>query len=655
MVARRVLPPEPGSPSGRIARYALALLIVAVAVLLRFAVDPLIHDQIPFIIFVAAVVVATWVGDFGGGIVATVAAAVSGNYFFVEPRYHLKPTHIGELSAIAVFVAVALGLVWFVSRWKRAEGSLREQAERLRVQAMLLEHAHDAIFVRDPQERVTFWNRGAEQLYGWTAEEAIGRNSHTLLRTQFPESLEHVQHCLATEGEWQGDLVHTRRDGAQVISQSRHVLVRDERGGPSLVLEINRDITQRRRAEQERERLYGEAERANRVKDEFLSTLSHELRTPLNAILGWSHMLLAGALDGEQQQHALRTIARNAEAQARLVDDVLDVSRIISGKLRLDLRPVDLETVIRAALETVRPAAEAKGIEVRTSFTYRPLVLGDADRLQQVAWNLLSNAVKFTPRHGRVEVGVEARESHIDITVADTGMGIGADFLPHLFERFTQRDSSTARSHAGLGLGLAIVRHLVELHGGTVAAESSGEGRGAVFTVALPVRPLVADGAEVGPHAAEGRVASSGLTAPSLRGVRVLVVDDEPDARELLSSVLGQFGAQVRTAASAREGLRLVREWCPDVLLADIGMPVEDGYMLIKQVRSLPASGGGQTPAVALTAYGRPEDRLRALSAGYQRHVPKPAKPNELGAVVASLARSAPEDRNDVQARELRE
>jgi PAS domain S-box-containing protein len=638
MTGHRASPLESGSPSAAIARYALALLIVAIATLLRFAVDPLIHDQIPFIMFVAAVVVATWFGHLGGGIVATIASALSGNYFFVEPRYHLKPTRIGEVSAVAVFMVVALGLVWLVSRWKRAERSLLEQAEHLRVQAMLLAHAHDAVFVRDPQERVVFWNRGAERLYGWSAEEAIGQNPHLLLRTQPPDSLERVKRHLAVEGEWQGDLIHTHRDGSRVISGSRQVLVRDERGGTSLVLEINRDITERRRSEEERERLYLEAERANRVKDEFLSTLSHELRTPLNAILGWSHMLAAGALEGEREQHAVQAIARNAEVQARLIDDMLDVSRIISGKLRLDLGLVNLEAVIAAALETVRPAATAKDIQVLVSIGHRELLFGDADRLQQVVWNLLSNAVKFTANHGRIDVSVRRSGSRVEISVADTGIGIGPDFLPHLFERFAQRDSSTTRRHGGLGLGLAIVRHLVELHGGTVTANSPGEGKGATFTVSLPLQAAVLDDADERARAIAGHVGGSEGAAPSLRGVRVLAVDDDADARGLLTDVLSQSGANVRTAQSAAEGLQLVRDWRPDVLLADIGMPEEDGYSFIRKVRSLPGADGGLTPAVALTAYGRSEDCFRALSAGYQHHVPKPARPTELVRVVAALA-----------------
>jgi signal transduction histidine kinase len=378
------------------------------------------------------------------------------------------------------------------------------------------------------------------------------------------------------------------------------------------------------------------AEEANRLKDEFLSTVSHELRTPLNAILGWAYVLQTGSLDDEAAARALASIERNARAQSQIVDDLLDVSRIITGKLRLKLVPVDLEQVVGAALESVRPAADAKGIDLRLALEApAEKIAGDAGRLQQVVWNLLANAVKFTPAGGRVEVAVESAPDEVALVVRDTGAGIHRDFLPYVFDRFRQADSTATRVHGGLGLGLAIVRHLVELHGGTVTAESAGEGQGATFKVTLPRRAALPEAAA---EAGEGRAAAAAFdAAPSpLAGVRVLVVDDERDARELLPTLLEPHGARVTVAASAAEALAaLATEWA-DVLVADLGMPEEDGYSLIRRVRGL--DGGAELPAIALTAYAGEGHRRRALEAGFQVHLAKPVEPSELLAAVLGLA-----------------
>ncbi|HEU4407860.1 MAG TPA: ATP-binding protein [Polyangiaceae bacterium] len=392
-------------------------------------------------------------------------------------------------------------------------------------------------------------------------------------------------------------------------------------------------------AQRERRR----AEEANRAKDEFLAVVSHELRTPLTAILGWSRMLSAGALDGAQRERAVGSIERNAKAQAQLVEDLLDVSRIITGKLKISVGPVDLARCIEAALDVVRPAAEAKGVRLQPILDRGAgPVMGDADRLQQVVWNLLSNAVKFTPRGGRVVVRLERSESSCLVVVEDTGQGIEADFLPYVFERFRQAEAATTRVQGGLGLGLAIARHLVELHGGTIEVHSEGPGRGAAFAVRVPVAPLrraappsLAAPAPGGPAPAPGR----GLACPPpIEGLRVLVVDDEPDARELLAAMLAQCKAEVRTASSAAEALELLRAFRPDVLVSDVGMPGEDGYSLLDRVRALAPGEGGRTPAVALTAYARSEDRSRALLAGFNMHVAKPIDPTELLIVLANVA-----------------
>jgi PAS domain S-box-containing protein len=379
-----------------------------------------------------------------------------------------------------------------------------------------------------------------------------------------------------------------------------------------------------------------EAETANRLKDEFLATVSHELRTPLHAILGWTGVLKGGKLDAGGAWRALETIERSAKAQQQIIEDILDVSRIITGKLRIEKAQVELPTVINAAVDSMRLAAEAKEVRLQTLLDYEAnLVFGDANRLQQVVWNLISNAIKFTPRGGQVMVVSGRTDSQVEIKVIDTGRGIKPEFLPYVFDRFRQEDSSSTRAYGGLGLGLAIVRHLVELHGGTVAADSQGEGQGATFTVRLPLAGANADKTAA---MQSSETTAEGGVSERLAGLKVLVVDDEADTRDLVALMLKQDGAQVRAADSANEGLQALAEWKPDVIISDIGMPLEDGYTLIRKVRALPPEQGGHTPAAALTAYARREDRVKALAAGYQAHLPKPVEPEELVAVVASLA-----------------
>jgi len=376
------------------------------------------------------------------------------------------------------------------------------------------------------------------------------------------------------------------------------------------------------------------AEVASRAKDTFLATVSHELRTPLSPILAWARMLRTGKLEPDRALRALEIIERNARSQAQLIEDLLDVSRIITGKMRLELRPIALAPVVRAALDVVRPAADAKGVGLRAAFEdgIGP-VCGDPERLQQVVWNLLSNAVKFTPPGGWVDVSVTRAGADVELVVRDTGQGIAPEFLPFVFERFQQADSSASRVHAGLGLGLAIVRHIVELHGGAVRVASPGEGRGAAFTVSLPV-------AREAP-AAPGPAPDSRMRRTSLAGVRVLVVDDEPDSNEAMTAVLAQSGADVRVAASAAQAVEIMGRWRGDVLLTDIAMPGDDGYALIARVRRRD-DRWRDVPAIALTAYASADDRERLLAAGFQRHVAKPVEPADLiGAVADVVARGA--------------
>ena len=412
--------------------------------------------------------------------------------------------------------------------------------------------------------------------------------------------------------------------------------------------ELAKEVRQRQRAEEERAQLLvqeqkarAEAERLNQLKDEFLSTVSHELRTPLNAILGWSQILRSNRVDEATMNRALETIERNARSQAELINDLLDISRIIIGKIRLNVQMVELLPVIEAAIDTVRPAADAKNIRLQSVLDPAAgPVLGDSERLQQIVWNLLSNAIKFTPKRGRVQVCLQRINSHVEIIVTDTGQGISAEFLPYVFDRFRQADSSITRSFGGLGLGLAIVRQLVELHGGTVHAESPGEGQGATFTVKLPlmaIGPKAIEPERVHP-AAGGSVPFD--CSPGLDGLRILIVDDDADIRALLIYTLEVCGAEVMAAASADEAISALTASSPpmDILISDIGMPDEDGYALLRRVRALEPENGGRIPAIALTAYARTQDRRAALLAGFQSHVAKPVEPAELIAVIANLA-----------------
>lgn len=438
-------------------------------------------------------------------------------------------------------------------------------------------------------------------------------------------------------------------EGGEVTSWlARGTVIRDPTGAPLSIAGININITDRKRTEDERAALLHAAEEArrqledaNRVKDEFLAVLSHELRTPLNAITGWAHMLRSGGLDPATQTRAIEIIYRNSFLQAQLISDILDVSRIVSGKFRLELSTLDLSTVIHAALDMIRPAAEAKGIEIFVSHAPDAgPISGDQARLQQVVGNLLTNAVKFTPAGGSVQIITERAGDCVELTVQDDGPGIPPELLPHIFERFRQGDSSTTRSHQGLGLGLAIVKHLVEMHGGSVYAGGRTDCSGAVFKVILPAQfdatterktPVLS--LEEGTWPEPGSI---------LEGARILLVDDENDAREVVSLLFERWGAHVSTAGSVDEALRVLERATHDLVVADIGMPGKDGYALIRALRALPAERGGKTPAIALTAHAGGQDRMKILNAGFQMHVPKPVHAGELAAAVSTLiARAA--------------
>jgi len=495
---------------------------------------------------------------------------------------------------------------------------------------------------KDLQGIVQSWNAGAERMFGYTAEEMIGRSVTVLFPPDRPDEEAGILARLRRgERVDHFETVRRTRDGRLIDVSVTISPIRDASGRIVGASKVARDITERRRGEVERDRLLAAersaramAEHHSRMKDEFLATLGHELRTPLNAILGWAHLIRKKTEPGADIEQGLTVIERNARLQAQLIEDLLDMSRIIAGKLRLDVQPVDVPAVVLAALEAVRPAADAKGVRIQEKIDpHGGTVSGDPNRLQQVVWNLLSNAVKFTPRGGRVAVSVEPTESHVRITVSDTGEGIDPAFLPLVFDRFRQADASTTRQHGGLGLGLAIVRHLVELHGGTVEAVSEGKGRGAVFAVNLPLRATTGGRAlQSGP--AEG---TGGPARVSLAGLTVMVVDDEADSCELLRRVLAEAGASVCVAGSVSDAVAAFDGCRPDVIVSDIGMPGEDGYALLRKIRARSSAAGGRTPAIALTAFARPEDRRQALLTGFQMHVSKPVEPAELIAAIASV------------------
>jgi PAS domain S-box-containing protein len=496
----------------------------------------------------------------------------------------------------------------------------------------LIESADDAIISKTLDGIVTSWNRGAERIFGYAAEEMIGTPITILIPADHPnEEPEIIARLRRGERIEHYETQRVRKDGTLVYISLMVSPIIDEKGRIIGASKIARDISDRKRVEEREREAFRQAEAASRAKDEFLATVSHELRTPLTAILGWVKMLTTGTLDANATRKALEVIDRNVKAQTQLIEDLLDVSRIISGKLRIEVKPLDPSAVISAAVDVIKPAADAKHIRVQTvcDAAAGPIA-ADFHRLQQIVWNLLSNAVKFTPQGGSVRIELSRGRSQVLISVTDSGIGIRKDFLPFVFNRFSQADSSITRSHGGLGMGLAITRSLVELHGGTIGVSSPGEGQGSTFVVALPVSAM-------SKRPVEQPVFGVDMRGPKeLRGVKILVVDDEVDACEMLQFLFQQSGAEVEVATSAEKALEVIDQFSPDVLVSDIGMPDVDGYELIRRIRR--SGRNTSLPAVALTALTRIEDRMQALAAGYQMHVAKPVEPVELLAVVSSLA-----------------
>lgn len=522
-----------------------------------------------------------------------------------------------------------------------------QNEKALRHLAAIVESTDDVIISKDLDGSITSWNAAAERVYGYTAEEMIGRSVSILIPPDKPDEETTMLEKL-TSGERidHYESVRIAKDGRRIDVSLTVSPIHDANGNVIGASKISRDITELKRAQEEREELLAreekaraEAEAANRVKDEFLATLSHELRTPLNAIMGWAGMLSGGKLNQVEVARAIEIIDRNAKVQSRLIEGVLDVSRIVSGKFQIEHRPVQLREVVTAAVDSIRPTAQARDLKLHLEMeNYLPMVGGDSNRLQQVVWNLLSNAVKFTDPGGEIRVGLTTVGSQVEIEVRDTGQGIRSEFLPYVFERFRQEDSSTTRKHGGLGLGLAIVRHLVELHGGCVEAISDGEGKGATFRVQLPIL-----NANTSPPLRQPKQERPDATK-MLRGLRILIVEDQHDALEVMVEMLSRCEADVKAVGSARDALDVLSKWKPEVLLSDISMPELDGYAFIQQVRVMESERltrnvamNGMIPAIALTAHARDEDRQRALESGFHAYLSKPVELSELAECIAKV------------------
>ena len=533
------------------------------------------------------------------------------------------------------------------------EEALRRSEERFR---LLVEGVTDhAIFMLDPNGYIVTWNSGAERIKGYRADEIIGQHFSKFYPPDAVESRwpEHELQIATETGRFVEDGWRVRKNGERFWANVTITALRDRSGRLHGFAKLTRDLSERKRAEtlvadgaQRDEMLEAErsariaAQKAARVKDEFLATLSHELRTPLNSILGWTQILRRQVTPKpEDFQRGMEVIERNTRAQAQLIEDLLDLSRIMSGRIRLDVQQMPIVDVVRGAVDSAEPIAQTKGVRLESTLDPRcGNVSGDPGRLQQIIWNLLTNAIKFTPKGGNVRVLLQRVNAHVEVSVSDTGVGIPASFLPYVFDRFSQSDSSTTRSQGGLGLGLAISRQLVELHGGSIQAKSLGEGKGATFIVTLPLAVPDTDAASSNRGQPAHPLREGQHALPKLAGVHALVVDDEADARDLIQRVLQEQGATVSAVASGADALRVMETSSPDVLVSDVGMPDLDGYQLMRRIRANEREGR-RIPAVALTAFARSEDRKRALVAGYQAHVAKPVDTAELLIVIAGLVR----------------
>jgi signal transduction histidine kinase/CheY-like chemotaxis protein len=678
----------------------IAIAFVAAATIVRTALDPLLGDRVPFATYFTALAAIALFGTLSAALGATFVSAAVADFMFIPPRGSLGFQTSADAMSTLLFVASGVLIALLAGRVQRARAHAHaamevqsQQADRLALLAEISTTGLTGIPFEDLAQRIARASAEAvgdyciiRMLRGDALESVasahvspeadalvqeiashsnivtLGRlyadiveHPRTIIENNLPErAFEHIrregledafQKFRARSGLFtplliQGRLVGTIAVGratGEPFTAADVQFVEAIAARATLALENVRLVEAAKNDAEEARRARVEAEEAGRVKDEFLATLSHELRTPLNAILGWAHMLRDPSLPADRQQAAVDTILRNAQSQEQLIADILDVQRIMAGKIRLNVRTVDLGNVVRAAAETVQPGADAKKVKLQLLLDLdTPTIAGDPDRLQQVVWNLLSNAIKFAPVGGHVQVRLFRTGDCCEIVVEDNGPGISPDFIPHMFERFRQADSSTTRTHKGLGLGLAIVRSLIELHGGTICASNSEKPgtTGAILTIRLPIQASPTTGAET---TIDSESSWHGQT-PSLEGVHVLVVEDDGDARELLTAILQHCQARVTVAGSVAEGMAHFAARQPDVVISDIEMPGEDGFSLIRRIRALGVGAGGDVPAAALTAYASANDRMKVLGAGFNMHVAKPVQPAEIAVVVASLA-----------------
>ena len=637
-------------------RFGVAVGATLVALAFRLVLQPLLGEDIPLLFFVPAVLVSGWYGGFAPGILATVLSIAAARLFLLTPQFSSIIGITTQPRATALFVLVGIAVSWMTESLHRSAGRERRAAEQAE------EHANRLVAARErttgllsnvpgvvweaygrpdtTTQRVDFVSDYVETMLGYAPQHWTSTPDFWLTILHPDDRERAAREIAATYAGGRGGVSQFRfiaKDGRVVWVESRSQVITDSQGRPIGMRGVTMDFSKHKQMEQERDALLTEARELNRVKDQFLATLSHELRTPINAVLGWTQMLRAGIVQGERAKTALETIERNAMAQQRLTEDLLDVSRIITGKFRLDLQPVDVATVVRETVQGVEPAARVKDVSIGLHFaTDVPAVLADPHRLQQAIWNLLSNAVKFNGRGGHVDVHIVPAGGSVEVRVQDSGVGIASEVLPHIFERFTQADGGTTRAHSGLGLGLAIVRHIVELHGGTVSARSDGLSRGATFCLLLPSAP------DESPAPLETmRLKGAGDEMTRLTGIRVLLVDDETDGREMIALLLREHGADVESVASAHEAIQAFDARPFDIILSDLEMPGEDGYSLVRRIRARQAQGTSHIPAVAVTAYGGADDKARAMAAGFDRHIVKPIDVGDVIATVAALGRSS--------------
>ena len=656
---------------GRVRPLLIGIAAFAVASFLHTMFPTPLGVRYPYAHAYAAIFVAAWTGGLAGGLTATVFLALWVQYFVLGPDHSFAIASRVDQIAEVLFVLSGL-LISVVAEGRQralARAAARER-ERDRLAAEREALANRAVRSREwldalladvpavvweawgePDEaaqRINYVSSHVERLLGYRVDEWLAMPNFWLTLVHPDDRERAAREASEFFRSGRGGTSRfrwVRKDGRSIWVESQSRVIADERGMPMGMRGVTLDITagiqlqaERNELLQRTDRARRDAEQANRLKDEFLMTLSHELRTPLNAIWGWVRMLRTNAMEEDRRQRALEVIERNAHTQLRLVEDLLDVSRIVTGKLQLRLQDVDLDSLARAVCDTLRPAADAKMIQVETIVDPDAgAIAADPDRLQQAVWNLVSNAVKFTPTGGRVELQVRRHASAVELSVHDTGQGIEASLLPVIFDRFRQGDTGTTRAFSGLGLGLALARSLVEAHGGTIAAESDGVGRGATFRITVPVRNLSVEKTAIPPAVAVPPPSATSLSTTRLDGVRALVVDDESDARELLDALLTGCGAHVRTAASALDAFSTIAEFHPDVLLCDIEMPGRDGFSLIREIRASDDIDVQLVSSIAVTAHVRAEDRARALDAGFDAHVGKPVDVPQLTRVIRSL------------------